>query len=82
MAKKGLNEMAFGYAAAGISATGMLLLGVLGNLGIYMKAVEHMLQWDAFFSLSPLGILAGMAETAVWSFTFAYAFAWLYNRYA
>ncbi len=58
----------------------MLLLGILGNLGIYEGAVEMMTQWHQFFSLSPTGIVGGMIEAFVISFVVLYAGAYLYNR--
>jgi hypothetical protein len=57
-----LNALALGYAGAIISGIGMLLLGILGNLGIYTGAVGMMQQWHIFFSLSPLGIITGIIE--------------------
>lgn len=75
-----LDALKFGYASAIISATWMLLLGILGNIGIYMGAVEMMMRWHMFFTLSIGGIIAGMIECAVWGFIFVYAFAWVYNR--
>ncbi len=77
-----LNELAFGYSAAIIAAAGMLLLGILGNLGIYLGAVEMMGQWHMYFSLSVLGVATGMIEAAIISFIFGYAFGWAYNRLA
>ncbi|MFQ5573069.1 MAG: hypothetical protein ACE5EJ_02335 [Nitrosopumilaceae archaeon] len=82
MAKNELNLTALGYAAAVVSAAGMLLLGILGNLGIYTGAVEMMQQWHTTFSLSFGGIVAGMIEAAIVSFLFAYTFGWAYNKYA
>lgn len=75
-----LNALALGYAGALLSALGMLILGVLGNLGIYTKAVVHMQDWHAFFSLSIGGIIGGMIEAAVWSFVTLWLFGWLYNK--
>ena len=77
-----LNPLALGYAGALLSAAGMLLLGIMGNIGIYTSAVEAMQQWHLFFSLSVGGIVAGMIEAAVWSFVTAYAFGWIYNKWA
>ena len=74
-----LNVLALGYAGAILSALGMLILGILGNLEIYTKAVEHMQDWHAFFSLSVGGIIGGMIEAAIWSFVILWAFGWLYN---
>lgn len=75
-----LNVFAFGAAAAIVAAIGMLILGILGNLGIYSGAVSMMSQWHMFFSLTPLGILAGMVEAAVITFVFIYLFGWIYNK--
>ena len=76
-----LNALALGYAAAIVAAVIMLLLGILGNLGIYTGAVEMMQQWHMFFSLSVWGIIAGMIEAAIISFVFVYIFGWCYNRF-
>jgi len=81
MAEK-LNQLALGYAAAILSAICMLLLGILGNIGIYTGAVEMMQQWHMFFSLSIGGIIAGIVEAGIIGFIFGYAFGWLYNKFA
>ncbi|OGO22231.1 MAG: hypothetical protein A2144_12025 [Chloroflexi bacterium RBG_16_50_9] len=60
----------------------MLLLGILGNIGVYTGAIEMMEQWHEFFSLSIRGIIAGMAEAAVITFVFVYLFAFFYNKLA
>jgi hypothetical protein len=75
-----LNALALAYSAAIISASIMVILGILGNFGIYMGAVRMMQQWHIFFSLSAGGILAGMIEAAVISFVFVWMFGWIYNR--
>lgn len=75
-----LNALALGYAAAIVAAAIMLLLGILGNLGIYVGAVDMMRQWHMFFSLSIGGIIAGMVEAAIISFVLVYIFGWLYNK--
>ena len=77
-----LNAPAFGCAAAIVAAVSMLLLGILGNLGIYTGAVTMMTQWHMFFSLTPMGIIGGMVEGAVITFVLFYIFGWLYNRLA
>jgi hypothetical protein len=79
MAEVKLNAIALGLAAAIIAAAGMLLLGILGNLGIYMVAVRMMEEWHMFFNLTPLGIIGGMIEAAIISFIFVYAFGWVYH---
>jgi|SRR3989344_9023235 len=74
------NPLAAGYAAAIVSAAIMLILGILGNLGVYMGAVNQMIEWHLFFSLSFLGIAAGMVEAAVISFVFVWLLVWTYNK--
>ena len=75
-----LNAVAFGGAATIVAAVGMLILGVLGNLGLYTGAVTMMGQWHMFFSLSAVGIVTGMIEAAVISFVFAWLFVVIYNK--
>ena len=81
MAEK-LNPLAFGYAGAIISVVGMGLLGILGNVGVLTNIVEAMMKWHVFFSLSVIGIVAGMIEAAGFNFIVLYAFARLYNKFA
>ncbi len=76
-----MNPLALGYAGATVGAGVMLLLGVLGNMGVYTSAVNMMRQWHLFFSLTPTGIIAGMVEAAVVSFILLYALGWLYNTF-
>lgn len=75
-----LNALAFGAAAAIVAALSMLILGLLGNLGMYTGAVSMMEQWHMFFSLTAFGIFTGMIEAAVISFVFLAIFAVLYNK--
>jgi hypothetical protein len=75
------DAFALGYAAAVISAAVMLLLGILGNIGVYTGAVGMMAQWHMFFSLSIGGIIAGMIEAAIVSFVIAYPFGLVYNKF-
>ena len=80
MEKAKLRSLALAGSAAIIAAVVMLLLGILGNIGIYTGAVEMMQQWHMFFSLSIGGIIAGMFEAAIITFVFIYLFGFLYNR--
>ncbi len=80
MAQK-IDEKALGYSFAIIYALYMLLLGILGNLGIYLGAVETMQKWHLFFSLSIIGIIGGVIEAAIISFIFGYVLAILYNKF-
>ncbi len=82
MEKAKLNSLALGGAAAILAAVIMLLLGILGNIGIYTGAVDMMQQWHVFFSLSIGGIIAGMVEAAIITFVFVYLFGFIYNKFA
>jgi len=74
-----IHAIHLGYAGAIVSAVIMLILGILGNLGIYSGAVAMMEEWHLLFSLSITGILGGMIEAAFISFVILYAVAMLYN---
>jgi hypothetical protein len=76
-----LNSLAFGTSAALVAALSMLILGILGNIGVYQGAVEMASQWHMFFSLTPVGIITGMIEGAIISFVFFYLFGWIYNKF-
>jgi hypothetical protein len=80
MVKDRINALAAGYTGAIVTATSMLLLGILGNLGVYTGAVGMMRQWHLFFTLSIGGIIAGMIEAAVITFVFVYVSVWLYYK--
>ena len=75
-----LNTFAFAGAACIVAAILMLILGILGNLNLYTGAVSMMGQWHIFFSLTPIGILAGMIEAAISTFVFVYLFGVIYNK--
>ena len=79
---KKINALAFGYASAIVSAIIMLILGILGNFGVYDRAAMAMMEYHYFFSLSPLGIISGIIEAAIIGFIFGYLFAWFYNKLA
>ena len=76
---KSLHALYLGYAGAIISAIIMLVLGILGNFGLYTGAVAMMSEWHLFFSLSITGIIGGMLEAAIISFAGLYLFAVVYN---
>lgn len=79
--KAKLNPLVLGVSGAIVAVAVMLLLGILGNFGIYEGAVDMMMKWHMFFSLSPLGIVGGMIEAAVISFVLLYLFAIIYNKF-
>ncbi len=80
MDKATSKPLALAGAAAIVSAIIMLLLGILGNLGIYTGAVEMMRQWHMFFSLSIVGIITGILEGAVITFVLVYLFLFIYKK--
>jgi hypothetical protein len=75
-----INTLAFAVSAAIVAALSMLILGVLGSIGLYEGAVEMMLKWHMFFSLTSLGIFTGMVEAAVITIILFAIFGWLYNK--
>lgn len=77
-----LDPLAFGGAAAAVSAAVMLLFGIFGNIGVYEGAVEMMQQWHLFFEPTLVGTITGMVEAAVISFVLVYALAVVYNVFA
>lgn len=81
MAKFELNAKALGYASAILAGLCMLLLGILGNLGIYVSAAEQMQKWHMFFSLSIGGIITGIIEASIIGFIAGYVFALIYNKF-
>lgn len=76
------KPLALAGAAAIVAAVAMLLLGIMGNIGVYTSAVEMMQQWHMFFSLSIGGIIAGIFEGAAITFVFVYLFGFIYNKLA
>ncbi len=80
--KQKLDGKALGYSFAIISALCMLLLGILGNLGVYLGVVEMMEQWHLFFTLSIVGIVGGMIEAGVIGFLAGWLIALFYNKFA
>ena len=76
-----LNSLALGTSAALVAALSMMILGIFGNIGLYLGAVEMMSQWHMFFSLTPIGIFTGIIEAAIITFIFFYIFGWIYNKF-
>lgn len=79
--KHTLNEKALGISFALVSALCMLILGIFGYLEIYTNAVNSMSQWHIFFSISVVGIIAGILEAAVISFILGWLIARIYNKF-
>ncbi|MFH1947570.1 MAG: hypothetical protein ABIJ23_05450 [Candidatus Magasanikbacteria bacterium] len=77
---KKINVLTMSFSGAIVAGLLMLLLGIFGNIGIYMGAVEMMTQWHMFFSLSFFGIVAGIIEAGIISFVVLYLFGWTYNK--
>jgi hypothetical protein len=78
---KDLNPNAAGLSAATLSATGMLILGLLGLAGVYTEGIEAMQAWHIWFDITFVGILLGMLEAAVSSYVVVYLWVSLYNKF-
>lgn len=76
---KKLKVQPFAISLAVWSATVMLALGILGNMGLYENGVKAMMQWHLFFNLSVTGIITGMIEGAVVSYFGVLLFGFIYN---
>ena len=76
-----INSLALGYSIASLCALIMLVMGILGNLGIYLSGVNAMSQWHMFFSLSIMGIFAGIIEGAIFGFVLGYLIGFFYNKF-
>lgn len=76
-----LNTKVLGYAAAVVSAAGMLILSILSYLGVYTQAAQEMAKLHMFYSVTAIGTITGMIEGAVIGFIAAYVFAMVYNRF-
>lgn len=77
---KKINVLALSISGSIISGLLMLILGIFGNVGIYTGAVEMMMQWHMFFSLSIFGIITGIIEAVVITFVWVYLFGFIYNK--
>ena len=75
------NAKALGASIALVSALSMLFLSVLGWLGFGLKAVEAMIQWHIYYSLSIGGVIAGIVEALVFGYIVGYLIEWFYNKY-
>ncbi len=80
-AKQTLNVLGLGYAFALLRVVVVLVVGVLGLLGYAQGAVSLLETVHFTFSLTVAGIIAGLAETALWGFLMGMLFAWIYNRF-
>ena len=76
-----LSALWLGYAFALIRAVVVLVVAVLGKLGFAAGAVSLVESIHFTFSLTPAGIVAGMAETALWGFLGGLLFSWIYNKF-
>ena len=77
--KKKLNPQPLAITFALWSAVLMLLMSLAASLGFYTKAVNAMMTWHIFYSLSVVGVVAGMIEAAVLSALGVYLFVYIYN---
>lgn len=76
-----LSSYAFGYAVAIVSALSVLVCSVIGLLGKGAGMIDLMGVILFSYSLKPLGIIAGMAEAAIWGLIGGFLVSWLYNKF-
>lgn len=81
-AKLKINSYALGYTLAILSAICMLLISIAGKLGFGLDAVGIMQKFHFMYSLTPGGIIGGMAEAALWGLLSGFLVGWLYNKFA
>jgi len=76
-----LNVLGLGYAFAILRVGVVLVVSVFGLLGYASGAVSLLETLHFTFSLAAAGIVAGLAETALWGFLMGMLFAWIYNKF-
>ena len=75
-----VNPIALGYTVGILRVLGLAGLTILGKMGYALEAVDLMQQFHFTYSLAPLGIVSGLAETALWGIIAGYIFGKLYNK--
>ncbi|MBI2102893.1 hypothetical protein HYT55_03580 [Candidatus Woesearchaeota archaeon] len=80
-AKQTLNVLGLGYALGAVRFALVLVISVLGLFGYASEAVSLLESVHFTFSLTPLGIIAGLLETTLWGFLMGLLFGWVYNRF-
>ena len=77
-----VNPIALGYAFGTLRAVGLTGLTILGKMGYALDVVELVQKFHLTYNLTPLGIVSGLAETALWGIIVGYIFGKIYNRFA
>lgn len=77
-----INPIALGYTGAILRVAGLTVITILGKIGFALQTVELAQQLHFTYSLAPLGIISGLAETALWGIIGGYLFGMVYNRFA
>jgi len=81
MGKARLNPYALGYSLALLKAACVLVTSLFAKAGMATSWAEAMQKWLLSYSLSVGGIIAGMAEGAVYGLVTGFLLAWLYNKF-
>ena len=79
---KRLNPFALGYAFGIIRVLVVLLVSVLAKFGKATDFLNILQKVHFFYSLTPRGIIAGLAETAIWGLLMGFVLGWVYNKFA
>lgn len=77
--KTAISAQPIAVTAAVWSVLVMVVLWILGNVGLYVSAVESMIAWHMFFDLTFVGLMTGAIEAAVISLLAVYSFVWIHN---
>ena len=75
-----LNPLAFGTASGAVLGLGMLVFSLIAGTGRAAEAEQWMEAMHAFYGLNPLGVIAGIIESALFGFAMGAPLAWTYNR--
>lgn len=75
-----INPIALGYTIGIVRVIVLATLTILGKMGYALEAISFMQQFHFTYSLAPLGIVSGLAETALWGIIAGYIFGKIYNK--
>ncbi|MBI2572394.1 hypothetical protein HYV86_00900 [Candidatus Woesearchaeota archaeon] len=76
------DNHAVAYAFAIIAAAKVLLITIVGKMGFAAGLVGMLDTYLMSYSSSLLGVIAGMAEAALYGLVCGFVVSWLYNRFS
>ncbi len=75
------NPFALAYTFAILGALWVLVISIAGKMGFFQYKIQMMQQYHMAYSLTPLGIIGGMAYVAVCGLISGFLIAWVYNKF-